>query len=46
MTFENYLIYQLVASVVGVVVLLPLCLWWLRHREAQRKAGREKRDAL
>jgi hypothetical protein len=41
--FKNYLTRKIIAAVFGVLVLFPLCLWWLNHRDNERKDKREQR---
>ena len=42
-TFETYLTLKIIAAVFGVLVLFPLCLWWLNRRDNERKDKREQR---
>ena len=44
MTFDTYLTIQIVAAIVGTLVLFPLCLWWLNRRDNERKDKREQRS--
>lgn len=43
-TFETYLTLKIIAAVFGVLVLFPLCMWWLNHRDNERKDKREQRS--
>ncbi len=40
--FKTYVLYQIVSSIVGVVVLLPLAVWWLNYRKKQREKKRRE----
>jgi hypothetical protein len=42
--FESYLIFQVVSSVVGVVIIFPLALLWLKCRNRQRDEKRKLKN--
>lgn len=40
--FETYLMWKFILAIVGVVVVFPFAMWWLKqrqfHRELKRRA--------
>jgi len=42
--FETYLTLKIIAAVFGVLVLFPLCLWWLNRRDNERKDKRKLKE--
>lgn len=42
--FESYLIFQVVSLLVGVVIIFPLALLWLKYRNRQRDEKRRAKN--
>lgn len=42
--FETYLMWKFILAIVGVAVVFPFAMWWLRKREFQRDLKRKERS--